>query len=120
MEFKKTDPKVADIVRKTYPQYRGRRPVKVQSRERYRVADYWSEGSRTYAQFMHLPTRRLIQPEQMGYEQQKMNNPFNQRIGSVTLTPDTAVVEESIFRGKSMGIRIYLHPETYTAWEQGA
>lgn len=120
MQFKKSDSRVSDIVRAAYPSYRGRRPVRVEKRSKYRVADYWSEGSRTYAQFMHLPTRRLLQPEQMGYEHQTQNNPFNQRIGYVTLTPDTAVVEESIFRSKSMGIRIYLHPDTYATWEKAA
>lgn len=120
MQFKKSDPKVSDIVKSAYPGYRGRRPVRVQSREKYRVSDYWSEGSRTYARFLHLPTRRFIKAEQMGFEQQEQNNPFSLMIGDVKLTPETAVVEQSIFCGKNMGIRIYLHPDTYAEWEEAA
>lgn len=116
LEFKKSDPQVASIVKSAYPDYRGRRPIKVIGREQYLVLDYWSEGSRTYARFYHIPTRRFIQASQMGFEQQKQGNPFNLMIGHVKLSPETAVIENSIFRGKCSGVRIILHPDTYAEW----
>lgn len=116
-EFKKSDPKVAHLVRLCYPNYKGRRTVKVESRERYFVHDYWDGGSRSYASFVHLPTRRTVSLNSLQYEHQTNGNHFNLPIGQLSLTPEIAVVENSIFRGKDMGVRVYVHPEAIGKFE---
>ena len=118
MEFKKNDPKVARLVQMCYPNYKGRRPVKVSKRETYSLRDYWDGGSRDYAEFVRLPVMTLCQLTELDYEHQKAGNPFNLPIGRVKLSPDVAVVENCIFCGKDMGVRIYLHPDTYAEWEK--
>jgi len=117
MEFSKNDPKVARLVTMCYPSYKGRRKVKVSAKQRCRVNDYWDGGSRDYVEFVHLPTNRILSLDQVEYEKQERGNPFNQNLGYVTLTPDIAAVEHSIFCGKPGGIRIALHPDTYAKWE---
>ena len=113
LEFKKSDPKIAWLVKLCYPGYRGRRTVKVEARETYRVADYWSEGSRNYAEFVHLPTRRVVRLDSLDYEQQAQSNLFNLTMGTVRLTPEVVAVENVIFCGKDMGVRIYVHPSAF-------
>jgi len=112
LEFKKSDPKVAGLVQKCYPSWKGRRKVKVSTKERYRVSDYWDGGSRDYYEFVHLPSGRLLQLEQVEYEHQENGNPYNQTLGYVRLTPEVAVVENCIFQGKDLGVRIYVHPDS--------
>ena len=118
MEFNRTDPKVERLINMCYPNYKGRRKVKVEKRARYHVSDYWDGGSRDYAEFVHLPTNRIVRLEQLNYEHQDMSNPFNLPIGIVNITPDVAVVVNSIFQGKDMGITIYVHPDSYPAFEK--
>ncbi|KKL66271.1 hypothetical protein LCGC14_2146660 [marine sediment metagenome] len=113
IEFKKNDPQVSNLVRLCYPSYKGRRTIKVDKRETYRLRDYWDGGSRYHAEFVHLPTNRLVQLEQLDYEHQKASNPFNLSIGKIKLTPDIAVVENVIFCGKDLGVRVYVHPDTF-------
>jgi len=120
LEFKKTDPRVAGIVRLCYPNWKGRRKVKVSAKQRYRVSDYWDGGSRDYVEFVHLPTRRVVRLEQLDYEHQTNGNPFNQALGYVNLTPEIAAVENVIFQGKDLGVRIHLHPDAYKEWEREA
>jgi hypothetical protein len=111
MEFKKSDPEVTRLVTQCYPGYRGRRKVKVEAKTTYRVHDYWDGGSRTYATFVNLSTYRRVDLETLPYEHQLRGNPFNLPIGTLTMEPGTAVVENVIFRGKDLGIRIYVHPD---------
>ena len=108
LEFKKNDPKVERLVRLCYPSYKGRRTVKVEARQTYRVSDYWDGGSRDYVEFFHLPTSRVVRQEQVEFEKQERGNPYGSNMGTVKLTPEIAVVENCIFRGKDMGIRIYV------------
>ena len=111
MEFKKSDPKVAGLIAMCYPGGRWRRPVKVESKTIYGVHDYWDGGSRTYATFVHLPTRRKVDLETIQYEHQSNGNPFNLPIGKLKMEPGIAVIENVIFRGKDLGVRIYVHPD---------
>jgi hypothetical protein len=117
MEFKKSDPTVASLVRLCYPEYRGRRKVKVFSKQRYRVHDFWDGGSRDYVEFVHLPTGSLLSLAEIDFEGQDKANPFALDMGYANLTPDVAAVENTIFCGKDLGIRIYLHPNIYTKLE---
>ena len=117
LEFRKSDPKVARLLQLCYPHYRGRRSIKVEARETYRVRDFWDGGSRDYAEFVHLPTHRNVRLDSLDYEHQTAANPFNLPIGSLKLTPEIAVVENVIFQGKDMGIRIYVHPDRFAEFE---
>lgn len=118
LEFKKSDPKVAYLVRLCYPNYRGRRKVRVESRKVYRIHDYWDGGSRSYASFVHLPTRRRVNLDSLQYEHQSYCNHFNLPIGRVNLSLEIAVVENVIFMGKDLGIRIYMHPGIFDVFAQ--
>lgn len=118
IEFKKTDARVAGIIKNSFPGYKGRRPVRVAPRETYSVHDYWDGGSRDYTQFVHLDSLRSVQLDSLQFEKQTMGNPYNAKMGKLTMTPAVAVVVNAIFRGKDMGIRIYVHPEVYNEWEK--
>jgi hypothetical protein len=101
---------VADIVRAGFPSAKSSRTVKVETAERYHVSDYWSEGSRTYCAFVKLDTLQAIPGTSLPSEARQQNaNPFNLAIGTIEMQPGYAVVEHSIFRGKDLGFRIYLH-----------
>lgn len=113
LSFKKSDPKVEWMVRLCYPSYKGRRPVKVEARQSYRVTDYWDGGSRDYVEFVDLKTRRRLSQDQLSFEKQTQGNPFNLNIGTVQLSPGVAAVEQCIFCGKNLGIRIYVHPDSF-------
>jgi len=117
MEFKKSDYPVANMVRACYPEWKGRRRIKVYSKEKYRVNDYWDGGSRDYCEFYHIPTGRILSMDSVNYEHQERGNPYNQRMGYVHLTPDIAVVESSFFRGKQR-VNIHLHPDTWNEWSE--
>lgn len=117
MEFKKSDPKVAHLVRLCYPSYKGRRKVKVSAKQRYRVRDFWDGGSRDYVEFVHLPTMSLRSLAEIDFEGQDKANPFDLDMGYANLTPDIVAVENTIFCGKDLGIRIYLHPDAYARLE---
>lgn len=113
MKFKKSHPVVRPIVAATFPEYKGRKPVCIDSYTKRFIQDYWDEGSRTYAKAYHLPTKRVIPLKQAGFVRQYENNPYNLDIGSVEITKDIAIVEMTIFQGKNAGISICIHPETY-------
>ena len=117
MEFKKTDPRVSKFVRH-FSDYKGRKPVRVRSGKSYHVSDYWSEGSRTYCAFVDANTGEYLAATQVGFEPQKIANPFGLRIGTLELKPSLAVVENVIFCGKDLGLRIVLHPDDYAKWSE--
>ena len=117
VEFNKNDPQVAQFV-KCYPAYRGRKPVRVSSCTRYNMHDYWDGGSRNYVQFIHLPTGRYLPLSELQYEHQTAGNPFKLAIGTVTLTPDVAAVENVIFCGKDLGLRVYVCPDTFVGFNK--
>ena len=113
LEFKKSDPKIAWLVKLCYPGYRGRRTVKVEGRSSYFIHDYWDSGSRSYASFVHMPTRRRVSLDSLKYEHQTNGNCFSLPIGKIELESGIAIVENVIFCGKDLGIRIYMHPDDY-------
>jgi len=112
MEFPKKDPRVAHFVRH-FSGYRGRKPVRIRGSQSYHVSDYWSEGSRVYSYFINPHTGAKLSDSEVGFEAQERANPFKLRMGSAELSPNVAVVENSIFCGKNMGIRVVMHPDTY-------
>lgn len=117
MEIKKSDPRIRHFVRH-FAGTRSRRPVRFSAQQSYHVSDYWDGGSRTNAVFVNAQTGEYLPDSQVGFEKQTMGNPFNQRIGDVKLTPNVAVVENSIFCGKDMGIRVIMHPDTLKALQE--
>lgn len=111
MEFGKKDPKVNVIIKNTYPSYKGRRKITVESRKSYCVSNYWDGGSRTYVLFYDLDKNIVISQKEAGLKQQIINNPFKLNMGKVELRPGIAAIENSIFCGKNMGIRIVVCEE---------
>ena len=115
MEFKKTDPRVAKFVY-LFKEYRGRKPVRIRSAKSYHVSDYWSEGSRTYCFFVDANTGEYLPTDSVGFVPQTAANPHGLRMGSFTMKPGVAVVENVIFCGKDLGIRVVMHPDDYVKW----
>lgn len=112
IEVKFSDAKT--LICKAFPGLSSRRTVKVIPRSIYSVMDYWSEGNRYECRFVELATGRVMSSAEIPYESlQKMGNPYNLPMCDVTLTSDYAVVEHVIFRGKSLGFRIYVAPERF-------
>jgi len=109
MKLKQKDGRVAWLIQLCFPEHKGRRPVQLHVRKKYRVSDYWDGGSRDYCCFVDLSSRRLLSDEEAGVEQQEINNPFNLPIGNLVLRSGVCVVENRIFCGKDMGIHIYIH-----------
>jgi hypothetical protein len=112
MEFKKTDPVVAQYVRQ-FPNYRGRKPVRIRASKSCHISDYWSEGSRTYSVFVDFKTGKALSDSEVGFQVQTIANPFSLRIGDFDLKPGIVVVENTIFCGKDLGIRVVVHPEDW-------
>lgn len=105
---------VSSLIQKAFPGAKSRRTVKIDSREVYRVSDYWDGGSRNYAMFINLSNGTVMSSSDIPQENiQKAANPFNLPICSVTLTPGFIVVEHTIFCGKDLGYRIYCSPEKF-------
>ena len=115
MEFKKNDHRVAKFVY-LFREYRGRKPVRIRSAKSHCISDYWSEGSRTYSFFVNADTGKPLSDSEAGFQIQTMANPFNLRMGHVDLKPGVAVVENAIFGGKNLGIRVVMHPDDYARW----
>lgn len=110
LEFSK---KSHEVKRFIPASYRGRRKVKVVARETVRVSNFWDGGSKDTTTVHDFATGRQLDLAQASFKRQTQNNPYNQDIGEITLTPGVCAVEHSIFCGKDMGYRIYLHPETF-------
>ena len=100
---------VSHLIRRVFPNAKSRRTVKIEKRNRYNVADYWSEGSRNYCGFLDLETLQVKSSHDVPMEQrQQFANPFGLAIYEVTLAPGFAIIENVIFRGKDLGYRIYV------------
>lgn len=99
-----TDPTIRKIVRACYPNWKGRK-IKIEPATRYYMSDYWSEGSRNYVMAYHLESGATKHPSRMA------TNPYNDVAHAEVQIPEgIALVENAIFSGKDMGIRIYVNP----------
>jgi len=108
MEIKLRKKDVADIVKATYPDYKGRQ-FELAFQERYYMSDYWSGGSRTYVTALKLENGQLglSSPDVVAH------NPFNQKAHSEFDIPkNVMLVERVFFCGKDLGIRIVVHPDS--------
>jgi hypothetical protein len=106
LELPKSDPRIAQFFRS----YKGRRAIKISTRTTYQISSYWDGGSRDYPELYTLDGLRLTL-QQMGYEQQANNNPFNQQMGQVTINPGQVVAVQSVFMGKTGTPHLYCHPD---------
>lgn len=103
---------VKDLVCAGFPGARTRRTVKIEARTSYRVSDYWDGGSRNEARFVRLADLAALTSEAIPHEaRQKIANPFNLPIATITLDPSFCVVEHVWFCGKDLGYRVYVHPD---------
>lgn len=110
-----------NMIQACFPMAHSRRPVEVRFSDKVHVADYWSEGSRTEARFVHIHSNDgtyilATRQELDATENQKEANPLNLPIYDVNLGTTIALIEHSIFRGKSMGYRISFHPTRQEDW----
>ena len=106
MKIYSNDPKLKEIALAGFPDYNGKkfslsitdRPVDLKS--------YWDGGSRSYFAVVKLATMEVVEVPQNGHLQSKqvINN---------TLFPcdGFAVVQNSIYRGKDMGVTVHIHPD---------
>lgn len=117
IELKPNNSKVYSLIRKCFPSWHGRKVVKIESRNRYFVQDYWDGGSRNYVCYVDLNTHQILSLEQVGFRRQEASNPFHLNIGEVELKPGIVAVENCIFCGKDLGIRIYCHPDDLRRFE---
>ena len=103
---------LGQLCKRCYPDYRGRRPVRVRVREIVRVRDYWDGGSRTYVCFTSIDgstsytADQLMKPE----HRQQVGNPYDLPIGDVPLIPGVIAIERSISCGKDRGFTVIVYP----------
>ncbi len=100
-----SDPSVVEIARIAFPGYNGRKfKVKVTDTP-VGLKSYWDEGSRSLHVLVNLETRKTIEVPQNGtmFDKQVINN-------DKFPCPGIAVVTNTIFRGKDLGITISIHP----------
>jgi hypothetical protein len=110
-----TSAKAKPITRKAFPEDKTRRPVSIEFHRKFKVSDYWSGGSRDYTVFMDIRTGEVLSSESIPREQRRVaGNPYGLVIADVILSPHTALIEQSVFQGKTMPPRIILHPEVDT------
>ena len=102
------DSSIARIVAATFPGYSGTK-ISIATEDSYRPENYWSGGSRTYAMAYNLETGKAMPLSEA------TANPMNGAAHTkVDIPANIAIVERVIFRGKDLGIRIIVRPETVT------
>lgn len=92
------------MAKKAYPGYKGRK-WELAPKQSYYMENYWSEGSRTYCMGINLETLEVSAPHA------DTTNPFKAAAGaSFPMPQGFAILENIIFRGKSLGISLVIHP----------
>lgn len=105
-------PKINAIVSAAFPGAKTRRPVRIECRTKYHVADYWDGGSRYYCAFVQLSTMQSVTSDSIPKEaRQQEANPFNLPVADVLIQPGYVVVEHIIFCGKDFGYRLYVNAD---------
>lgn len=107
VKCKKAD--VRDILKKTFPDYRGRTYV-ARFQDTITLSDTnWGGGTRNYYKFLHTDGRSVSLPNRAPWD-----NEFEGTTHEIPL--DVMVVEHCIFCGHDLGIRIYLHTAHLPRW----
>lgn len=99
-------------VKRVFSGYRGRRPIRVSICDKVGISDYWDGGSRTYVTFVDKNFNHI----KVDYERQTAANPFKLNIGVADLRKDVIAVENCIFCGKDLGIRLKMNKETFDSF----
>jgi hypothetical protein len=100
------------IVCAAFPGAKSRRPVKVECRTSYHVADYWDGGSRNYCAFVRLSDMSALSSDSIPRSERQQNgNAYNLPIADVEIQNGFCVVENCIFCGKNLGYRIFINSE---------
>jgi hypothetical protein len=107
IQMKTNDPHVKELARAAFPDYTGRK-FGVEPFRARRLDSYWSGGSRSYFVLINIATKRHLEIPQNG-------SGFD--AGALMLSvlpPGAALVEECIFCGRHLGLRVYLNPQNMT------
>jgi len=103
--LEKKDPYVDRIIKRCYPDYKGRKIV-ISTMIPNQLESYWDGGSRTFYTFYELATEKLLN---IG-----SNHPFFEKDKPrliEKLPRGIIIVAHTIFCGKDMGITIYANKE---------
>lgn len=105
------DPLVANIVRRTFPTYRGRKfQLRVHDAGGISLTSYWSGGSRSWFQVLRLEDFQTVTIPENGSGFTRIDAQFGPAGLPLSLpAPGFAVVEHCHFCGKDLGIRIHVH-----------
>jgi hypothetical protein len=100
----KRNSEIESIRRACFPGYKGR-TFRVEPFHPMNCRSYWDGGSRSYFCFLNLATGQTSAVPENG-------SPFVKAVPAVESLPEnTVLVEEIIFCGKNLGLRIYGSPE---------
>ena len=103
------DHAVASIIRAALPGYTGKRSATIRPDTSVELLGlYWDSGSRStyYAVALESPPRAMALPHT---NPPQFGGPSKTPV--VALDPTFVIVRTSIFRGKEMGLDIYVHPD---------
>lgn len=102
------DPAVTRLALAAFPAYNGRSFAVTVFPGSMSLTSNWEGGSRTYWRIIHAETLQGIEIPQNG-------TPFDGRLsGGVVLSElpvNTVLVKHCIFRGKDLGLTVYVRPE---------
>lgn len=94
------------LMKLAFPDYNGRKFKVYAKNGKMNLNSYWDGGSRNYFKILRLEDGSLMDVPQNGTIFDKMNfsNTSYPAVGY-------AVVEHTIFCGKDLGLRLYVHPD---------
>jgi len=104
----KTDPLIKEIIRRTFPEYKGRK-IRISTDIPSRLDSYWDGGSRDYYAFCSLDEKKAFSVPS--------NHPLYEGKNPRTLKrlPERILlVRQSIFCGKDLGITIFVNESDMT------
>lgn len=96
------------FAKKAFPEYRGRKFRKVVSSSSRELHSYWTEGSKDSYRTVDLATGRIAEPITVQPFVRDVAPPF-------VPSSNVLLVEHTIFCGKDLGCRIYVHPDSQLA-----
>ena len=105
-------PELAAIFRAAFPDYCGRK-FRLEVTTSVRCNDtWWDGGSKSDYAFVQLSTGVLRElPDFISGGFLPGSAAAHKALSSVQLSVDCAIVQHSIFCGKDMGLRVFLHPD---------
>jgi len=104
----KTDPLIREIIRKTFPDYRGNK-ISISTDIPSRLDSYWDGGSRDYYAFCSLDEKKVL-PVSSNHPLYEAKNPRVLK----RLPERLILVRRSFFCGKDSGITIFANASDMT------